>query len=106
MDFCPNLEHLNKARTKKNPNTTIPHVSFEASEMARLEQGLWLTQARVFSQQKFMAEDHPLTLSSQDSHSSHKTKKQKKWGTGFSNKNGKKAFQGSRGSSSEKVKIC
>lgn len=72
--------------------------------MARLEQGLWLTQPRGFLQQKFMAEDHPLTLSSQDSHSSHKTKKQKRWGTGFSNKNGKKAFQGSRGSSSEKVK--
>lgn len=41
-------------KTKYNNPT---HVSFETSEMAGLEQGLWqqLTQARVFLQQKFVA---------------------------------------------------
>lgn len=54
-----------------------------------------------------MAEDHlqhPLTLFSQDLHSNHKTKKQQSWGIGLSNKHVKKDFQGSWGSSSEKVK--
>lgn len=63
--------------------------------MAKLEQGLWLTEAR--GQQQFMAEDIcniPLTLFSQDSHSNHKTKKHKGWGIGFSNKDGKKNFRG------------
>lgn len=97
-----------KGLNNKQPKYNNPiHISFEASEVTRLEQGLWLTPALSFFTQKFIAEghlQHPLTFFSQDSHSNHKMKKQKSWGTGFSNKDGKKDFQGSWGSSSEKVK--
>lgn len=63
--------------------------------MAGLEQGLWLrlTQARVFSQQKFMARRticNTLSLSQQGLVLQPEDEKAEKWGVGFSHKDSKK----------------